>query len=284
MAFTSTPTRLGSKSFSMKNNQHKDTKTQRTTLMPCCSFASLRLCAALFAGLFTGTASADCTGTVYLTFDTGSMSQAENIARILKQEQVKATFFLANEETFRGDHALDASWREYWRARVAEGHAFGNHTYRHLYVRRDLADGKALAAINNTGPELRIDENTFCAEMKKTDNAFHGLTGQRLSGIWRAPGGMATRQSIRWAANCGYPVHVHWDEAGFIGDELPSEQYPNDKLLKQALDRIKPGTVTMMHLGIRSRRDPLAPILEPLIRGLKARGLCFGTLAVAEHR
>lgn len=242
----------------------------------------LRVCA-LAAGLATGSAQGDCTGTVYLSFDTGTMSQAENIARILKQEQVKATFFLANEATFRGDHALDASWREYWRARVAEGHVFGNHTFRHLYLRRDLADGRTLAAINN-GPEIRIDERAFCAELKKTDDVFHGLTGRHLSGIWRAPGGRTTQQSIVWAANCGYPVHVHWDEAGFIGDELPSEQYPNDRLLKQALDRIKPGTVAMMHLGIRSRHDPLAPVLESLIRGLKARGLCFGTLAVSERR
>ncbi len=239
--------------------------------------------AAILAFGHAGAAEGACAGTVYLTFDTGTMSQAENIARILKQEQVRATFFLANEDTFRGDQALDASWRDYWRARVAEGHVFGNHTYRHLYLRRDLADGRTLAAINN-GPEIRIDERAFCAELKTTDDVFHRLTGQRLSGIWRAPGGRTTQQSIRWAANCGYPVHVHWDEAGFIGDELPSEQYPNDRLLRQALDRIRPGTVAMMHLGIRSRRDPLAPILEPLIRGLKARGLCFGTLAVSGRR
>ena len=90
-----------------------------------------------------------------------------------------------------------------------------------------------------------------------------------------------TRQTIRWAANCGYPVHVHWDAAGFIGDELPSEQYPNEQLLRQALARIKPGTVVMMHLGIRSRRKPAAPILEPLIRGLRTRSYCFAPLAVA---
>jgi peptidoglycan/xylan/chitin deacetylase (PgdA/CDA1 family) len=35
----------------------------------------------------------------------------------------------------------------------------------------------------------------------------------------------------------------------------------------------------MAHLGIWSRQDPWAPaVLEPLIVGLKARGLCFATL------
>lgn len=236
------------------------------------------------AGLFLSgaVAAAECTGTVYLSFDTGNMSQAETIARILNREQVKATFFLANEKTFRGDHALDPAWRDYWRARVAEGHTFGNHTYRHVYLRRDLPDGKLLAAVTD-GPEVKMDEHEFCGELRKVDDAFHALTDRHLSGLWRAPGGRTTQSAIRWAANCGYPVHVHWDEAGFIGDELPSETYPNDKLLKQALQRIRPGTVTMMHLGIRSRHDPLAPILEPLIQGLKARGYCFAPLALAQH-
>ena len=224
-----------------------------------------------------------CTGTVYLTFDTGNMAQAETIARILKQEQVKATFFLANEKTFRDDHALDPAWRDYWRARSTEGHAFGSHSFRHIYLKRDLPDGKLLATVNYNGPEIKLDERSFCAELKKVDESFHGLTGQHLSGLWRAPGGRTTRNAIHWAANCGYPIHVHWDEAGFIGDELPSEKFSNDKLLKQALERIQPGTVAMMHLGIWSRREPLAPVLAPLIQGLKARGYCFAPLAIAQR-
>ena len=245
-----------------------------------------RCLAILATGLCACTAHAAptvCTGTVYLSFDTGNMAQAETIARILKQEQVRATFFLANEKTFRGDHALDDSWRDYWRARVAEGHAFGNHTLRHIYARQDLAGGQLRVQVNYDGPEIRLDESGFCGELEKVDARFFGLTGAHLSGLWRAPGGHTTRQTIRWAANCGYPVHVHWDPAGFIGDELPSDKYPNGQLLKQALANIKPGTVTLMHLGVWSRREPLAPILEPLIQGLKQRGLCFAPLALATH-
>ncbi len=245
--------------------------------------SSLAVALLLTAGVWPAQAETRCTGTVYLTFDTGNMAQAETIARILSQEQVKATFFLANERTFRDDHALDPAWRDYWRARAAEGHAFGNHTFRHVYLKRDLPDNKLLATVNHNGPEIRLDERGFCAELNKVDTSFRDLTGQHLSGLWRAPGGRTTQSAIRWAANCGYPVHVHWDEAGFIGDELPSSKFPNDKLLKQALDRIKPGTVAMMHLGIWSRHEPLAPVLTPLIQGLKARGYCFAPLAVAQR-
>ena len=98
-----------------------------------------------------------------------------------------------------------------------------------------------------------------------------------LDPLWRAPGGRTTPNAIAWARDCGYR-HVHWAQAGFLGDELPSDRYPNDLLLRRALRDIRDGDILMMHLGIRSRKDPFAPMLDPLIAGLKERGLCFATL------
>jgi peptidoglycan/xylan/chitin deacetylase (PgdA/CDA1 family) len=80
------------------------------------------------------------------------------------------------------------------------------------------------------------------------------------------------------AKQCGFE-HVAWADAGFLGDELPSDRYPNAQLLQKALRNIRQGDILMAHLGIWSRQDPWAPaVLEPLIEGLKARGLCFATL------
>jgi peptidoglycan/xylan/chitin deacetylase (PgdA/CDA1 family) len=72
---------------------------------------------------------------------------------------------------------------------------------------------------------------------------------------------------------------VGWAPAGFLGDELPSERFPNAQLLDKALRDIRAGDILVAHLGIWSRRDPWAPaVLEPLITGLKQRGFCFATL------
>jgi len=217
-----------------------------------------------------------CKGKIYLTIDTGSMSHAELIARTLNEENVKATFFLANEYTTRKDHSLDPSWDAYWKARADEGHAFGNHTWSHRWARRDAAD-KVMVADQKGTPDA-LDQKAFCEEMKRVNAAFKRATGRELSGIWRAPGGRTTQNSLRFAASCGYPVHVHWDDAGFLGDELPSEQHPNNVLLERALKNIKSGDVLVMHTGIWSRKDPFAPMLKPLIQGLKSRGLCFATI------
>ncbi len=219
---------------------------------------------------------APCAGTIYLTFDTGNMAQAEAIARTLTEEQVKATFFLANERTHRGDRALDPAWADYWRKRVTEGHTFGNHTWSHFYQRRD-GDGK-LVAVGPDSKTVTLDRTQFCAELKQVESAFERLTGARLSGQWRAPGGRTTQQSLRWAASCGYPIHVAWNDAGYLGDDLPSDKFPNDVLLERAVKSLVAGDIVLMHLGVWSRKEPLAPILKPLIQGLKAKGLCFGTL------
>ena len=59
---------------------------------------------------------------------------------------------------------------------------------------------------------------------------------------------------------------------------LATEAFPNEVLLKRALANIRDGDILMAHLGIWSRKDPFAPMLDPLIRGLKAQGFCFAPL------
>jgi peptidoglycan/xylan/chitin deacetylase (PgdA/CDA1 family) len=218
-----------------------------------------------------------CTGKVFLTLDTGHMEPAEAIAGILRKHAVKATFFVANEPTRRGDGSLDPAWGAFWRARVAEGHAFGNHTWRHWYFRRDVGADK-VAYVSRDGKTELLDQAAFCAELERVDAAFRGMTGRKLDPIWRAPGGRTTPRTLEFARACGYPRHVGWADAGFLGDELPSDRYPNAQLLKRALANIRPGDILMMHLGIWSRKDPFWPQLDPLIAGLKERGLCFATL------
>ena len=69
--------------------------------------AVLAVLAALPGAAPSASAAPACKGTIYLTFDTGSQSQAELIAQVLNRHQVKVTFFLANEKTVRGDYSLD---------------------------------------------------------------------------------------------------------------------------------------------------------------------------------
>ena len=224
---------------------------------------------------------ASCTRPVYLTFDTGHMGVAPLVAQVLAHQQVRVTFFAAQEKTREGDGTLGEHWAAWWRARAAEGHAFASHTYDHAYWRGDGADGTFRIRPSSgpqAGQDLRWRAADYCANLNKASARLQQLTGQAPLPLFRAPGGKHSPALLQAAQSCGYR-HVGWAEAGFLGDELPSEKYPNASLLAQALDRIRPGDILMAHLGIWSRQDPWAPaVLEPLISGLKARGLCFATL------
>jgi peptidoglycan/xylan/chitin deacetylase (PgdA/CDA1 family) len=242
------------------------------------TLAAAGLCLALAA---PGQAAESCKGTLYFTFDTGSQSQAEFIAQTLKKHGVKATFFMANEKTVNGDYSLDPSWAPYWKARVAEGHAFGTHTFDHVYVQRDLPDGRIEMKPQfgaHAGKKLAWTPEQYCNELNRVAQRFHMLTGTDIDPLWRAPGGRLTAGLKAAGAACGY-AHVGWPPAGFSGDELSSEAWPNDKLLKRALDGLKDGDIFVAHLGIWSRKDPWAPgVLDPLLTGLQQKGFCFATL------
>ena len=227
---------------------------------------------ALLCSALIGAETKKCTGTLYLTIDTGSMSQAERIRSILKKHNVKATFFVAQERTVNEDKTLDGAWAPYWKGLVADGHSFGSHTFRHGKLTGDTADGRIKYLVN--GKTELLTKATFCEELRRSDTRFAELTGRKLDGFWRAPGGHTTPKAIEYAASCGYK-HVDWAPAGFLGDELSSEKYPNAVLLKRALANLKAGDILMMHLGIWSRKDPWAPELEPLLTGLEAKGFCF---------
>lgn len=232
--------------------------------------------------LVSGIVSAvECDKKVFLTFDTGNMAVAEHVAQVLERQQVKATFFLANEKTSRGDYSLDDSWQSFWVKLSKQGHVFGSHTIDHTYLQKDIGANQVLVK-SQFGPyagKLReFSSKQFCSEIKAVDERFNKLTGQHLSPIWRAPGGKISDRLVLMGQNCGYK-HIAWSESGFMGDELSSKTFPNEVLLKRALANLKDGDVTMAHLGIWSRKDAWAPaVLEPLIIGLKKKGFCFSTI------
>lgn len=233
--------------------------------------------------LLSSLAGAACTNPVYLTLDTGHMEVAPFMADVLRRQQVKATFFVANERTKTGDGSLGNQWGTWWKAVAAEGHEFASHTYDHVYWRADLPGIKPAFRMKPTagafeGREFTYDPAKYCEQINQASTRIEALTGKKPLPLFRAPGGKTSPKLLDAAQACGY-AHVGWAPAGFLGDELPSEKFSNAVLLKNALRDIRSGDILMAHLGIWSRNDPWAPAnLEPLIVGLKERGFCFETL------
>ncbi len=223
-----------------------------------------------------------CDKPVYLTFDTGHMGVAPLIVDTLKRFDAKATFFLAQEPTKDGGQTLDDKWAPWWKALAEQGHDFGSHTWYHDAWVADLPDGRfrfRRAAGEQVPQIVEMSAADYCDELRQPARRFAEMTGRPMSMIFRAPAGRTSAALLAAARACGFR-HVGWAQpAGFLGDELPSDRFPNHALLEQALRRIKPGDILMAHLGIWSRQDPWAPaVLEPLMQGLKDRGMCFAPL------
>lgn len=226
-----------------------------------------------------------CQQPVYLTIDTGHMGVAPLIVDVLKRQHIKATFFLANERTqaIEGKATgmtLDDAWAPWWKALAADGHDFGSHTWDHIIWRGDEPGGFVVQPTSGprTGQKLHLSPAQYCEELVRPARRFEAMTGHTMRAMFRAPGGKTSPALLKAAKACGWH-HVPWSPAGFLGDELSSDRYPNQALLARALRDVRRGDILLMHLGIWSRQDPWAPaVLEPLIVGLKAKGLCFATL------
>ena len=229
------------------------------------------------------TAQSVCKSPLYLTFDTGHMEVAPLIADVLRRQQVKATFFVANERTKTGDGSLGNDWAFWWKAVAAQGHEFASNTYDRVVWHGDLKGVKPTfrmqpAAGAFAGREFTWDAAKYCEQINHAAERIQDFTGRKALPLFRAPGGKTSPRLLEVAKSCGY-AHVGWANAGFLGDDLPSEKFSNEVLLKKALRDIRSGDILMAHLGIWSRKDPWAPAnLEPLIVGLKERGFCFETL------
>jgi peptidoglycan/xylan/chitin deacetylase (PgdA/CDA1 family) len=241
--------------------------------------------AVLFAALAASVEAqgSGCDKPLYLTLDTGHMGVAPLVAEVLARQQVKATFFAANEPTRAGDGSLGNHWAGWWKARAAEGHEFASHTWDHVYWRADIAaDPPQFRVRASAGPQQGHDlvwsAAQYCEQIINASRRLEQLTGRKPLPLFRAPGGKTSPKLLAAAKACGYE-HVGWSPAGFLGDEVPSEAASNAALLKQALRDIRTGDVLIAHLGIWSRKDPWAPaVLEPLLAGLKQKGFCFRTL------
>ena len=176
-------------------------------------------------------ASPACAQPVYLTFDTGHMGVAPLIAEVLQRQHVKVTFFVAQEKTQQGDGTLGATWAPWWAARAAEGHEFASHTFDHVYWQSDVPGVSGSTAAHfkmrpSAGPQAgqtrlwsRAD---YCESLKQASTRIEALTGRPSLPLFRAPGGKTSPRLLAAAKSCGY-AHVGWAEAGFLGDELPSE-------------------------------------------------------------
>ncbi|MBW4576533.1 MAG: polysaccharide deacetylase family protein [Aphanothece sp. CMT-3BRIN-NPC111] len=180
---------------------------------------------------------------IALTFDDGPWpGSTEKILKILKKNNIKATFFMVGEPL--------KEYPQIAQLVAADGHAIGNHTWHHWYH--------------------RMSEATAAREINDTEALIYKITGVKSS-IFRPPGGMLNNGLVAYAKKQKYFVAM-WS-ADSIDYRRPSVPTLVNKVLKES----QPGGMVLLHDGGGDRSNTVQA-LPQIIDKLQNRGYKFVTI------
>jgi peptidoglycan/xylan/chitin deacetylase (PgdA/CDA1 family) len=179
---------------------------------------------------------------IALTFDDGpSPKNTPAILDILKQQGVKATFFLLGTNVKK--------YSELAQRIVNEGHAIGNHSWDHTFN--------------------KVDASKASHEIDDTSTLIQEVTGVKPS-LFRPPGGFMDTGMATYAQQQKYMITM-WSVDP--KDYLVSAPILLDNVLRNA----KPGRIVLLHDG-GGDRSATIQALPQLITALKQQGYTFVTV------
>ncbi|WP_137790234.1 polysaccharide deacetylase family protein [Bacillus sp. E(2018)] len=193
-----------------------------------------------FGGLVT---SADTSEKVVaLTFDDGPTDLTDQILTILKEEEVKATFFVTGRE-------MEENLKEA-KEIVSEGHELGNHSYSHERM------------VLKTPSYIK-------GEIEKTDELIR-KAGYEGKIQFRPPYGKKL---------IGLPYYLDKHDRKTILWNIEPETYPevasdSTKIIKHVTQNIQPGSIILLHVMYESRRESMESV-KGIIQDLKKKGYTF---------
>ena len=184
----------------------------------------------------------------YLTFDCGGTSSAENVNEILdilKEKNVKASFFIPGDFFLNAlnkpGESIKQDCAEVMRRIVAEGHLIGSHTYTHPQMPK-LSDEEFIFQLNTQ--QARIDEALGYA--------------YPLS-YYRPPEGATSERDLYLAQKMGYHVtlwsfaHMDWNAA---------QQPDIAESLTKAKVGLHDGCVYLLHALSSTNRAMLGDLID----------------------
>ncbi len=182
---------------------------------------------------------------IALTFDDGPWPETtEKILATLKQEKIKATFFMIGQPL--------KSYPEIGKKVLADGHAIANHTLHHWYNK--MSPLVAQREIEDTAKIIK--------EVLNVETAY-----------FRPPGGVLTNGLVAYAESKKQSV-LMWSVDSY--DSHPKRPSPA-AMIKTVVSQATPGGIVLMHDG-GGNHDNTAKALPGMIAKLRANGYKFVTI------
>src|SRR5579884_934662 len=181
---------------------------------------------------------------VALTFDDGPSPYTPQVLAVLKQYNVKATFFLW------GEHVQQ--YPDYAQQELATGMAIGNHTWTHPHL-------------------TTLSNSAIVTELTNTQNTIKQTIGYTPT-LFRPPYGEYNANMLAVTGQVGLPSTILWNCA-----PLDWEMPPPAVIASRVLNNISNGSIILLHDGGGDRSNTVAA-LPIIIQGLQARGLRLVTV------
>ena len=173
---------------------------------------------------------------IWLTFDDGPDPEITPwILSVLKEEEIKATFFLVGQQIEEFPELVGAI--------ISDGHLIANHSYSHR-------NGWL------TSKEKYLNDIETCQELMPNNKLF------------RPPYGKITKAQIALLKD-KYKI-ILWDVLSWDFQQNTSPKRVQENILKNT----KSGSIIVMHNNQKSYKN-MQPILEETIQILKKKGFRF---------
>ncbi|MCX7715766.1 MAG: polysaccharide deacetylase [Clostridia bacterium] len=191
---------------------------------------------------------------VYLTFDDGPSERTAEILKILKENNIKATFFLIGKN--------DEKSKELMRQIVEDGHTVGVHSFTHKYK-----------TIYNS-------VEAYLKDFNEMYNLIYEATGVKPS-IFRFPGGSVNdfnkniyKEIIQEMNRRGF-TYFDWNVDS--SDAVPSATVK--RITQCVLNEVSSGSIVLFHDS--SYKTETVSSLNGIIKNLKHSGYTFDKLTNA---
>lgn len=190
-------------------------------------------------------------GRAYITFDDGPSANTEKILKILKEHNVKATFFV--DGTAAGNKQMMGLYKEI----TDDGHTIAMHSYSHDYK------------------TLYASAESFEDDLDKIHSLIYNETGVD-SKIYRFPGGSGNTVSRLDIGIYAAVLHRHgyeyWDWNVYPGDP-DGKKLSADQIAENVLDDIDSYRTAEILLHDTGTKNTTVEALPAIIEGLLDRNI-----------
>lgn len=181
---------------------------------------------------------------VALTFDDGpTRSHTDEILNILREENVKATFFLMGSGMEENPGEAEKI--------IADGHEIGNHTYHH--------ERMILATPNFVKNEIEMTDELIRKAGYQREITFRPPYGKKLFAL---------------------PYYLSEHNRKTITWDVEPETYAktSDDIMRYTLDHTKNGSIIILHVMYDSGAESMKSV-RPIIKSLREKGFEFKTVS-----